>query len=168
MAGKKDRDTDFGAFVKRQQTDERVDWAKERDEWLGHLEELYGRTESFLAEYIKNGEIKLEYRDIALNEENIGSYRARQMVLRIGRQQITMTPLGTRLLFTKGGVDVEGSAGRFRLVLVDGESSAPKIKATVGIGGKRVWKIMTSPPVIGYIEFTRESLFQALMEVANG
>jgi hypothetical protein len=90
------------------------------------------------------------------------------MVLRIGRQQITMTPLGTRLLFTKGGVDVEGSAGRFRLVLVDGESSAPKIKATVGIGGKRVWKIMTSPPVIGYIEFTRESLFQALMEVANG
>ena len=51
MAGKKDRDTDFGAFVKRQQTDERVDWAKERDEWLGHLKELYEQTESFLAKY---------------------------------------------------------------------------------------------------------------------
>jgi len=47
---------DFDAFVKREQTAaaaewERVDWAKERDEWLGHLKELYEQTESFLAKY---------------------------------------------------------------------------------------------------------------------
>jgi hypothetical protein len=166
--------TDFGAFVKRQQTasagEERVDWAKEREDWLGHLRELYEHTESFLAEYIKTGEIKLNYRDIELNEENIGTYSARQMILRIGRQEITMTPVGTLFLFIKGRVDVVGPAGRTRLVLVDSNASGPTIKVAKPEPPAAVewrWKIATSPPTIQYIELTQESLFQALMEVAN-
>jgi hypothetical protein len=63
---------DFGAFVKREQTAfaevQSVDWAKERNEWLNHLKELYERIESFLAGYIQAGEIKLSYSDIELNE----------------------------------------------------------------------------------------------------
>jgi hypothetical protein len=52
---------EFGAFVKREQTaiaEEQVDWAKERQEWLGRLKELYERIESFLKGYIQAGEIK--------------------------------------------------------------------------------------------------------------
>jgi hypothetical protein len=186
MTSKRDRNTDFGEFVKRQQTasaeGSRVDWTKERDEWLRHLKELYDQTESFLAEYIKTGAIKFNYRDIRLNEENIGSYSARQMILKIGRQEITMTPIGTLLIGAKGRVDVVGPAGRTRLVLVNREASGPAIRVTVSIGGKPepppvgaapkeikwAWKIATSPPTIKYIELTQESLFQALMEVANG
>ncbi|MGA3259493.1 MAG: hypothetical protein ABSE35_11480 [Bryobacteraceae bacterium] len=180
--------SDFDAFVKREQTaataeEERVDWAKERDEWLGHLKELYEQTESFLANYIGTGQIKVNYRDIQLDEENIGSYSARQMILKIGRQEITMTPVGTLLIGAKGRVDVVGPAGRARLVLVNSEaSSPPTIKVRVSIGGKPEppavaappkqikwgWKIATSPPTVRYIELTQDSLFQALMEVANG
>jgi len=181
-----DGNTDFDAFVKREQTaaaeEERVDWAKERDEWLGHLKELYEQTESFLANYIKAGEITVSYRDIELNEENIGSYRARQMILRIGRQEITLTPVGTLLIGAKGRVEVVGPAGRTRLLLVNSEASGPRIKVTVRIGGKSeppavetppkeikwAWKLATSPPTIRYIELTQESLSQALVEVANG
>ncbi|MGA2590212.1 MAG: hypothetical protein ABSH32_09875 [Bryobacteraceae bacterium] len=186
MNNKRDGNTDFDAFVKREQAavaeGERVDWAKERDEWLGHLKELYDQAESFLAEYIKTGEIKVNYRDIPLNEENVGSYSAPQMILKIGRQEITMTPVGTLLIGAKGGVDVEGPAGRTRLLLVNSKASGPTMKVRVSIGGKReppaleaaprkirwAWKIATSPPTIRYIELTQESLFQALMEVANG
>jgi hypothetical protein len=178
--------TEFKAFVKREQTAaaeaERVDWAKERDDWLGHLKELYDQTESFLAEYIKAGEIKVDYRDIPLNEENIGSYSAPEMILKIGRQEITMTPVGTLLIGAKGRVDVEGPAGRAHLLLVDSEASGPTMKVRVSIGGKAeppatepppkeikwAWKIRTSPPIIRYIELTQDSLFQTLMEVANG
>jgi hypothetical protein len=182
---KRDGNTDFGAFVKRQQVasaeQERVDWEKERKDWLGYLKELYDQTESFLAEYIKTGEIKLDYRDIELNEENIGTYSARQMILRIGRQEISMTPAGTLFFYTKGRVDVVGPAGRTRLVLVDSEANGPPRKVNVIIGApeppasevapreiKWKWKIATGPPTIQYIELTQESLFQALMEVANG
>jgi hypothetical protein len=186
MNNKQYGNTDFRAFVKREQTAaaevERVDWAKERDDWLGYLRELYDQTESFLAEYIKAGEIKVHYRDIPLNEENIGSYRAPEMILKIGRQEITMTPVGTLLIGAKGGVEVVGPAGRTRLLLVNSKASGPTMKVRVSIGGnpgppaleappkeiKWAWKIATSPPTIQYIELTQESLFQALMEVANG
>jgi len=175
--------TDFGAFVKRQQTaaaeGERVDWAKQRDEWLVHLHELYDLAESFLAEYTKTGDIKVSYRDIPLNEEHIGSYSARQMILKIGCQEIALTPVGTLFFYIKGRVDVVGPAGQTRLVLVDSESLGPPRKVTVSIGKPNVeaappkeikwaWKIATSPPIIQYIELTQESLFEALMEVANG
>jgi hypothetical protein len=185
MNSKRNGNADFGAFVKRQQAalaeEERIDWAKERKDWLRHLKELYDQTESFLAEYLKAGEIKLSYRNIELNEENIGTYSARQMILKIGRQEITLTPVGTLFFFTKGRVDVMGPAGRTRLVLVDSRASGPPRKVTVRIGKREPpaaeaapkgikwkWKIATSPPNIQYIELTQESLFQALMEVANG
>ena len=93
-----------------------------------------------------------------------------------------MTPVGTFLIGAKGRVDVVGPAGRTRFVLVDSKASGPTLKVTVNIGGKPerpvvvsqpgkinwVWKIATNPPTIQYIELTQESLFQALMEVANG
>lgn len=178
--------SDFDTFVKREQVAaaelERVDWARERDEWLGRLKELYEQTESFLAKYIETGEIKVNYRDIELNEENIGSYRARQMILKIGRQEITMTPIGTLLIGAKGRVEVMGPAGRTRFLLVNSEASRPTVKVAVSIGVKLeplavdapqkeikwAWKIATSPPTVRYIELTQDSLFQALMEVANG
>jgi hypothetical protein len=186
MNGKHNNIVDFDAFVKRQQTgsneEEGVDWGKERDEWLGYLKELYHQTELFLKEYTKTGEIKLTYRKIELNEENIGSYNAHQAILKIGRQEITMTPVGTLLIGAKGRVEVVGPAGRARLVLVDSEASRPRIKVNVSIGRKSeptaaeaapkkikwAWKIATSPPSVRYIELSQESLFRMLMEVANG
>jgi hypothetical protein len=47
-----------------------------------------------------------------------------------------------------------------------GSAGAPAAEATPK---KISWKskIATSPPTIQYIELTQESLFQALMEVAN-
>ena len=138
MTGKRDGNSDFDAFVKRQQPalaeEEAVDWAKERDEWLSHLKVLYDQIESFLAKYIEIGEIKRSYRDIALNEENIGSYRVRQMILKIGRQEVTLTPIGTLLIGAKGRVDVVGPAGRTRFLLVNSEASRPTIKVDVTIG----------------------------------
>jgi hypothetical protein len=186
MASKHNLNGDFEAFVKDQQPtaseDERLNWENERDEWLLHLKELYKEIELFLKKYIDSGEIKCDYRSIRLNEENIGSYTARQMVLKIGRSEITLTPVGTLIAFSKGRVDVVGPAGQTRFMLVNKETSRPRIKVTMSVGRKPgmqpqetnlkevewVWKIVTSPPSVQYVELTQESLFQALMEIANG
>lgn len=176
---------DFDAFVKRQQTasteEEHADWIKERDDWLHYLNELYKQIESFLGEYIDRGEITISYHDIDLNEENIGGYKAPEMILKIGRQEVTMTPIGTLLVGAKGRVDVMGSGGRARLALVDKESTGPRIKVSYSIGGRPesapglppkeiswTWKIATSPPTVQYVDLTQESFYQMLMEVANG
>jgi hypothetical protein len=139
--------------------------------------ELYSKIELFLTKYIAAGEITFEYRDHHLNEENIGAYTARMMIPRIGRQEIILTPVGTLLIGAKGRVDVAGPAGKTRFLLVNRDATKPTFRVvTPGAPRKEgepeeihwAWKIATSPPDIRFIELTPESLFQALLEVANG
>ncbi len=179
---------DFDEFVKRQQggasvADVEINWERERDEWLAHLDRLYSKVESFLGKYVSSGQIRYEYRSIDLNEENIGSYAAKQMVLRIGRQEVDLVPIGTLQIGSKGRVDVNGPAGRAQILLVDSKVSDPRalVHVTVSVGGKLppqpskrtqeikwAWKIVTRPPERRFIEITQQSLFQLIMEVANG
>ncbi len=155
----------FDEFVSRQQeTDPEtnsIDWGKERDEWLEHLRRLYTKIESFLHKYVSSGQIRLEYRSIDLNEENIGTYSAEQMILRIGRQEVDLVPIGTLLIGSKGRVDVIGPAGKAEMLLV---AVASKPASEV----EWEWRIVTRPPERRFVEITQESLFQLIMEVANG
>jgi hypothetical protein len=171
----------FDRFVSQQQeSSASVNWSQVRNEWLGDLDQLYSKIESFLAKYLHAGQIRLEYRIISLNERDIGAYNARQMVLRIGRQQVDLVPVGTLLMGSKGQVDVVGPAGKAEIMLVDGKLDArrPRVLVTVGVGGRLAsseqvrephweWRIVSPPPERRYIEITQESLFQLIMEVAN-
>jgi hypothetical protein len=177
----------FDEFVSRQQEIDSesatIDWVKQRDEWLAHLERLYSKIESFLSKYVSLGQIRYEYRPVELNEEHIGSYSAKQMVLRIGRQEVDLVPIGTLLIGSKGRVDVSGPAGRAQIVLVDSKVSDPRslIHVTVSVGGKLPppppkrskeieweWKIVTRPPERRFIEITQQAFFDLILEVANG
>jgi hypothetical protein len=178
---REDQDS-FDEFVKRQQQ-EPVDWAKQREEWLEKLDVLYRMIEQSLNKYIDAGEIKCEYSNIELNEEDIGTYTARKMRITIGRRVVTLTPVGTMLIGAKGRVDVVGPAGQTRFMLLNSKASRPSdmISVRVSVGKPPpssppskpqeitwVWKIATNPPIVQFIELTKETLFQALMEVANG
>ena len=182
MAGKRSAISDFDVFVKAQQTgpEDAANWAHDLEEWLRCLDELYKRISSYLSRYIKSGEIKQTFREVMLNEENIGSYAARQMILRIGRQEVTLTPVGTMLVGMKGRVDVVGSAGETRFVLVNSEAYGIRVAwgnprrpgaSTPEAPPKETkwaWKIETRPPAIRYVELTPQSLFDVLIEVSNG
>ena len=178
---------EFDEFVKRQREASpgvaSMDWDNERREWLDYLEQLYRKIESLFHKYVSTGQIKLGYRIVELNEEHIGSYAAKQMVLRIGRQEVVLDPIGTLLIGSKGRVDIIGPAGKAEILLVDSKASGPRslIHVTIGVGGKQhapptesrkeiewEWKIVTRPPERRFIELTQQSRFQLIMEVANG
>ncbi|MGA2965345.1 MAG: hypothetical protein ABSD64_03975 [Terriglobales bacterium] len=181
---------EFDEFVKREQQAASevasVDWDGERRKWLDYLEKLYKKVESLLDKYVSSGQIQREYRIVELNEENIGSYSARQMVLRIGRQSVVFEPIGTLLVGSKGRVDIVGPAGKAQLLLVDNQASGLRSLfhvrfSSVGTGKKPPappskppreikweWKIVTRPPERRFIEITQQTLFQLIMEVANG
>lgn len=177
----------FDEFVKRQQEMASevasVDWDSERKEWLDYLDRLYKKIESLLHKYVSSGQIQLGYRQVELNEENIGSYVAKQMFLKIGPKSVVLEPIGTVLIGSKGRVDIIGPAGKAQLLLVDSRASGPAsvIHVTVGVGKKPPaappkpareikweWKIVTRPPERRFIEITQQNLFQLIMEVANG
>lgn len=176
----------FDEFVARQQKTEAgaaaINWEKERDEWLTFLSSLYSTIESLLGKYISSSQIRIEYRPVELNEEHIGSYKTKQMVLRIGRQEVDIVPIGTLLIGSKGRVDVRGPAGRAQILLVDSKVSNPRslVHVTVSVGKPPVaprkrsrkieweWKIVTRPPERRFIEITQQTFFDLIMEVANG
>ena len=147
------------------------------------MDGLYASVESFLEKYLSTGQIKREYVMVTLNEENIGPYRAKKMVLRIGPQQVELVPVGTLLIGSKGRVDVVGPAGVAQLLLVDKRASGPGslIHVRVGAGGKLPelptrnpqqieweWRIVTRPPERRFTEITQQSFFALIMEVTNG
>lgn len=180
---------DFDKFVERQQTkkiaDTSIDWAAERDEWLRLLDSLYESIESFIASYKSAGTANYRFDNIMLNEEDIGEYPARQMILKFGRQEVSFTPIGTRLVGTKGRVDVRGPAGKATLLLINKEVSTVKqlIKVTVVTPDEmtkatfpkienekpleRVWKIASPPPDMRFTDLTQEAFFEMVLEVVN-
>jgi hypothetical protein len=118
-----------------------------------------------------------------LNEENIGIYRARSLVIKIGRQEVDFKPVGTLLIGMKGRVDIYGPAGVARLVLVNSKADGPRslVHVSVGIGHAPPvppptppeeitweWKIVARPPQMRFITLTPDSVFDVIMEVANG
>jgi hypothetical protein len=194
LSAKRERRTpmdvkEFDEFVKREQEAASgvasVDWDGEREEWLSYLDKLYKKVESLLRKYVSSGQIQLGYRSVELNEENIGSYAAKQMVLKIGPKSVVLEPIGTLLIGSKGRVDVIGPAGKAQLLLVDSKVSDPRslvqVRVSIGAGKKPPapppkrpreiqweWKIVTRPPERRFIEITQQSLFRLIMEVANG
>ncbi len=191
---------EFDEFVKRQQdgavNGDKVDWEHERDEWLDHLDALYRKIESLLSSYTSSGQIEIRYKSIELNEGEIGLYQTRQMILRIGRQEVDLVPAGTRFIGFKGFVDVIGAAGKASLVLAskDRNSTLPQMAIHIPAVGPKtrqllkmrnentsdsefvavsskiewMWKILPRPPGRHLDELTQESFFQLLMEVTNG
>ena len=187
---------EFDEFVKRQQETGQTDWDREREEWLAHLDALYRDIETMLSTYISSGQIGIRYKNVELNEENLGSYQARQMILRIGRQEVDLVPAGTRFVGFKGLVEVTGSAGKASLALANKERHStlpevaihipyvlPKTRQLIKIRNENTsdselvavtkkiewaWKILPRPPGRQLVELNRESLFQLLMEVTNG
>src|ERR1700744_6025494 len=96
---------EFEEFVKQQVSEKtqepQFDPAKELQDWLQFLDELYRKVESFLDSYISSKQIEIEYREIELNEEFSGPYTARQMILKIGLKEVTLKPIGTMLIGSK-------------------------------------------------------------------
>jgi hypothetical protein len=176
---------DFNEFVSRQQPvpadQPPVDWNRHRDEWVTFLNQLYEQIETFIAAYTQSGQINLGYQDLQLTEEYIGTYTVRKMVLDIGRQRVILEPAGTLLIGSKGRVDVIGSAGRGRILLVDGDArGALRVRIISTDAGNVVppetpprpiswqWKIVTNPPQIEFLDLTQETFFDLLMSVVNG
>lgn len=182
--------TDFDDFVKRQQelsaaAEEKIpfDPKKELEDWLRYLNVLYSDIQTYLKDYISGGSISFKIEDKKLNEDFSGPYIAPRMIIRIGLQEIRLEPIGTMLIGSRGRVDVVGPAGTSRLTLMNKKiTSAHQLVSVTVIDPKNppaarkpisqeiewVWKIVSRPPALGFIELNKESFLEMLLEVSNG
>jgi hypothetical protein len=180
---------DFAKFVESQQDTAQgsgngapEDWGAIRDQWLRDLDALHTQIGDFLSEFVTDGKIHYSFTDVTLSEENIGSYIARRMDIKIGRQEVFLEPVGTLFLGCRGRVDAVGSGGRALLVLVDEKAeSAANIRLNVNVaahGGAPsaapfeqpvswAWKIVTHDVRRTFAKLDRDSFFELLMDIAG-
>jgi hypothetical protein len=162
---------DFARFVADQQeagVDTEIDWAGMREEWLRDLGAFHEKIVGFLQEYINGGSITYDFTEIELAEPDIGRYLARRMDIKIGRQRVSLVPVGTVLVGCKGRVDAVGSAGRAQILLVD--EMARSAADLIRIGKPPIswaWKILTNAVQRRFVDLDRESFFALLLEIAN-
>src|SRR5258708_6760232 len=180
-------DREFSDFVKRQRAEtppeDKFDAVKELANWLGTLNQLYTTIESYLETHVSAGDIRIEYQDIELNEEFSGPYKARQMIIKIGHRQVTLRPVGTMLIGSRGRVDVLGPQGRAILALVNKKATSRRSMISVTITGPGIaspskqkeatpveweWKILSPAPNGQFASLSKETFQQLVLEVANG
>lgn len=175
----------FESFLEKQDLkkieEERIDWNERRKAWLRHIDKFYQIIQGFLKEYLNRGKINIDFSPLTLNEEYIGSYETKELHLMMGNQEAVFSPVGTRMIGSRGRIDLEGKAGKVRFVLVDKDKESSGISARVCIDGdfpkekdsekKKIawtWKIATPPPSVSLVNLNEDSFFDALMEVING
>jgi hypothetical protein len=182
--------TSFDDFVRRQSEavklseETPVDWQAQKAEWLRYLDSLYSQVNQYLKSYVDAGDIVIGFQTINLNEEYIGPYSAREMIITIGGKVIKLEPIGTLLIGSRGRVDAVGPLARAQIILLgaDINSLSQLIHVSVSMGSKPpspppskprsdikwTWKIVMRPPRREVIELNKESFLNLLMEISNG
>ena len=105
--------TSFDDLVRQEQQAAgtgKIDRAKERDAWLKRLDELFLQVDGYLDEYVRAGAVEISKGYVELDEEQIGSYQAPQMIVTIGRKAVRLEPVGT-FIITSGQGPVDSSLG---------------------------------------------------------
>lgn len=149
--------------------------------WREKLEELYKLMRETLSESIEAGSVVVSMHDMRLHEEQLGSYKVPAAKITIGRNVVTLTPIGTFLIGARGRLDMKGPFGLVRFVIVPPDSTGIRVHVYVdgegaGLGKTEavappetwVWKIATPPPRVSYKELSSETFQSALMEVLGG
>jgi hypothetical protein len=166
---------EFDAFV-QESNDEKTQLKENVHErlnsWRKKVEELFELVRELLSDYIENKTIIVSEKEIQAIEENFGSYQIPSLEIEIGIRKVVFVPKGAFVIGAYGRVDIIKGFRKVVLVLVD--KAAKGVKFSVNTIQDKpgepnlVWKIATSPPSIKYVELNKESLYDALIEVANG
>jgi hypothetical protein len=170
---------DFATFVASQQAPEDIVWDEVRDEWLKALDSLHDQVVRFLADYVPSS-ISYQFHEIEMTEPDVGTYQAKVMNIKIGRQHVAIVPVGTMLWGCKGRVDVRGSSGQAQILLVDAsaKSAGDLLRVVVNAQGggsttprspsiSWAWKVLTNSVQKTFEDLDKESFFRLLIEVAN-
>lgn len=164
----------------------KIDWGKEKQDWLNFIDIFYKQVKSWLEDYHSKGLVKYSYTNKNITEENIGSYEVKKLDLTLAGSRVTFDPIGTLLIGAKGRIDLVGPKETIKFVLVDKSSKGLKFSFTTTVitGNDTIdysskkenikkidwtWKILTRhSSKISYDEFTEDNFFEALMESING
>ncbi|WFO52532.1 hypothetical protein [Aeromonas veronii] len=169
---------DFENLLKKHQTESEknaIDWDARKKEWLEFINVFYKKIENWLEPYKQQGTVSYTYKNVSITEEFIGTYDVRVMTIIFAEQKLTLEPLGTLLIGTKGRIDMDGVMGRVQFILADKDITEIKFSSDASSQKEKekkpdwTWKIvLRDSRKISFVEFNEINFFDSIMEVVNG
>jgi len=162
-----------------------IHWEGRKQSYLNRIEELLYNVEKFLGEFTESNDIQIKKRKKKIQEEFIGQYEVPVLRIQLFGKQAALIPVGTLIIGTPGRVDLVGPIETKRIILTDKDKDRPQppvgysclwleedqklaeIKAQESQEREFVWKIITDPPDIHYIELNKDSFLSSLQEVLD-
>ncbi|MFS0644681.1 hypothetical protein [Siminovitchia sp. 179-K 8D1 HS] len=152
-----------------------IDWQKEKQLWISRINEFYEEIQAFLKPLQEKDLLSFSFEEIQLNEEIIGDYDTKKMIVQFPDQKVVIQPVGRIIIGAKGRMDMIGENGTVKFLLVNKELQRPYylIKETVSNkvntqpDPELKWKIATPPPNIEYINLNKDSFSNALLGVLS-
>ena len=176
---------DFDDFLERQQSKPaQVETGDILSEWKKSIDDLYEDIYGFLSAYISEKKVTTSLSDIPIHEERLGNYSLKQLLIKVGGEEVVLRPIARLVIGSMGRVDVIGSRGRTRLVRLFASATARNmIQVNVRVAGRAVpeprlspkapdepvvWRLVASPPNLKFLELNRDSFLTALVDVSSG
>ena len=181
--------TSFKKFVEQEKAvdskQKSIDWEGKKRTYLKRLDKLFNDVEDYLREFTESGAIRIEKRGITIDEEYIGEYDVPVLRIHLCGKRADLVPIGTNVVGTPGRIDLKGHFDTIRFILADKKEKSPQGFAGISwlpmdkervrekteewTQRKRnyVWKIITDPPDMRFIEMNEDSFLSALQEVLD-
>lgn len=106
------------AYVSCRADDPEFDWTPRREWWVGKVDELADAIERWLAPVISDGTISFSRRAITIDEGTMGSYSATQVDIGLGKEKVSIVPVGTFVAYAFGRVELEAPGGTAMFELI--------------------------------------------------
>lgn len=135
-----------------------MDWESRKENWIKAYNKLLAETKTWLEPYEKKGLIKLSEYQMTIDEENIGSYQLKCLLIIIQEMEITLEPMGTLLSGAFGRADIRNkNSNANEMLLLYGKDME-----------NATWKILKSKAPLSFVDYSKsavESIIEAWIEV---
>ena len=182
--------TAFKEFIEKEKAidaeNRSFDWEGKKQAYLRYLDKFFADVEKYLHEYITSKTLRIEKNVTTIEEEYIDKYEVPTWRIYLYSKHVDLVPVGTNIVGSPGRVDLRGVIKSVRFILADKKEKSPQVFVGISwapidkkqmqkngeewIRRKRdyVWKIITDPPDIRFLDFNEDRFLSLLQEVLDG
>jgi len=181
--------TSFKKFVEQEKAvdskQRNIDWEGKKRTYLQRVGALFDEIRAYLQEFVESEDLQIKESTETIDEEYIGEYEVPVLRIQLFDKHADLVPAGTRIIGSPGRVDLVGDFDKKSFILADREEDRPQIFSGFSwhSNGKRVkkkadketrrkrhyvWKLLTDPPKMRYVELDEDIFLSSLQEVLDG
>lgn len=144
-------------------------WENKKKKWMESIEQFYNEIETWMKSI---PDLKIIHEAIELEEKNKGCFNIERMIIKAGKKNAVLKPVETVIMGVHASLELQGDNGIVKFVLVPEDYKIPNLFDNTRFENKKdsdaeklIWKIVTSSPLVKFIDMNKEVFTESLMRI---